>query len=131
MLHNCSHHWVKYDQELLGIVVGRYGCAYVDGEFDHLKDWIKNEKPFKFASLHPQKLVVAYVLAEDFKHYSYDEHRTHQKRNLDGACIRTPTINIFAKVYHEFIGENMVKANGCHPTKKTSQVVCLGLADMG
>ena len=63
-------------------MVGRSGCAYVDGVFDHLKDWIKSEKPFEFASLHSQELVVAYVPAEDFKEHSYVEHATHQKHNL-------------------------------------------------
>ena len=81
---------------------------YIEEVFDHLKDWIKDETFFKIVFPHMQKLVVAHVLAEDFKHYSYDEHSTHQRRNLDGACIRTPTINTFAKVYQEFIGEKLI-----------------------
>ena len=78
MLPYCGHHLVKYDQELLGLAVGGYGCAFFDGAFDHLKDWIKAAK----GSPHPRELVVAYVPAEDFKDYSYDEHAYHQTLNL-------------------------------------------------
>ena len=39
-----------------------------------------------------------------------------KKRDIDGACIRTPTTNTFAKFYQRFTGENMMKANGVHPT---------------
>ena len=61
MLQNCSHHLVTYDQKLLGLAAGGYGCAFFDGAFDPLKDWIKAGKAG------PQELVVAYVPAEDFK----------------------------------------------------------------
>ena len=112
MLPNCSHHWVKYDQELLGLAAGEYGGAFFNGAFDHLKDWIKA------GTAHPQELVVAYVPAEDFKDYDYDEHATHQTRNLGSTCIRTPTINTFAEVYHMMTGENMIKAKGVHLTER-------------
>ena len=111
MLQNCSHHLVTYDQKLLGLTAGGYGCAFFNGAFDPLKHWIKAGKPG------PEELVVAYVPAEDFKDRNYDEHATHQVLNLGSTCIRTPTINTFAKVYSMMTGENMIKNKGVHLTE--------------
>ena len=50
MLDGCHHHWVLYDQELLGVAVGRYGGAFCDGSLEHLKDWFTSGKAFACSS---------------------------------------------------------------------------------
>ena len=109
-----DNHLVQYDQHLLGLALGGYGCGFFDGSFDNLKDWIKAS----LAPPHPQELVIAYVPAEDFKSDSYDEHATSQRVNLGNTCIRTPTIDDFAKAYFEMTGEEMIHSQGSHLTKR-------------
>ena len=117
MEHSCRHHWVKHDQELLGIAVGGYGLGFFSGVLEHLKECIKDGYGFPFASPSRSKeLVVAYVPAEGFKQLPYNEHSARQKENLDCICIRTPTIDAFARVYQRLFGENMIRKKGVHLT---------------
>ena len=88
MLPNCGHHWVTYGPELLGVAAGRYGGALHDGSFDHLKDWINDQ----LSSL-SHELVIGYVPVDGVNDWQYEDHAAQQRLNIDGRCIRTPTMD--------------------------------------
>ena len=113
MPNGCSHLWVTHRHELLGPAAGLYGCGFFDGSFDRFKAWLMSGEAVTFAS----PVRVAYVPAEGFKAYDYEKHARSQEFNLAATCIRTPSINAFAKAYRKLTGSEMIRSKGPHLTE--------------
>ena len=114
MSNDCNHLWVTHRHELLGPAAGLYGCGFFDGSFDPIAAWLMSGEAVTFAS----PVRVAYVPAEGFKASPWKEHAFYQRLHLDRTCIRTPTIDDFAKAYFDMTHEEMIYSQGSHLTKR-------------